>query len=152
MISSTGESARVAEPQCGRRIAWTLRKSWRGPLVRVDWSELTAFNIVSLFHQKQRGVKLMVMIDQNDDRLRLWRAPPSKLVSDCGGFSSDRQRPPAGTDGLCETKHLVSTKACRALSPMNPWTHYCREDAVEQLAWSSHVEIGKDMQSWQRQA
>ena len=30
MISSTGKLARVAAPQRGRRIAWTLGESWRG--------------------------------------------------------------------------------------------------------------------------
>jgi hypothetical protein len=109
MISSGSTLARVAAPQRGRQIVWVLGKKLERPLVGPDWPALTAFSIVSLFHQKRRGVKVVMMIDWNSDRLGLGRAPPSKLVSDYSGFSSDRPPWPAGTDGLRETKQLRST-------------------------------------------
>jgi hypothetical protein len=62
-----------------------------------------------------------MMIDQDDDQVGRRRAPPSKLVCDCCGFSTDEQSWPAGTDGLHETKQLVSTTARRELLPMNSW-------------------------------
>lgn len=67
------------------------REKLERPLTRPDWPALTAFSIVTMFHRKQRGVQVVMMIDQNHDQLGRRRAPPSKLVTDCGGLSSDMQ-------------------------------------------------------------
>lgn len=109
--------ARVAAPQRVRRIDLDAREKLERPLVRLDWPALTAFGIASLFHQKQRGMKVAMMIDQNEDRLERRRAPPSKLVLDYGGFSSDMQSRPAGNDGLQQAKHHRSKER----SPTNLW-------------------------------
>ena len=61
------------------------------PMVRADWPALTAFGIVSLFHQKQRGVKVVMMIDQKVDPVGRRRAPPARLVSDYSGLSMRKQ-------------------------------------------------------------
>ena len=124
----------------GCAAAWTTdrldaREKLERPLVRADWPALTAFSMVGLFHQKQRGVKVVMMIDQSDDRVGRRHAPPSKLVSDCSGFSSDRQWPSAGTDGLRETKHLVSTVARRGWMPMNLWVCGRMQNIVETASW-----------------
>jgi hypothetical protein len=64
MISSGRESPRVTAPQRGQRIDLDSREKLERPLVRPDWPALTAFGIVSMFHKKQRGVKVVRMIDQ----------------------------------------------------------------------------------------
>ena len=56
-----------------RLDAWEKLESL---LARVDWLTLTAFSIVSPFHRKRCFVKLVMMIDQNNDRLERRRAPP----------------------------------------------------------------------------
>lgn len=52
-----------------RLAARLLGKSWSGCCYDHDWLALTAFGIVTLFHQKQREVQVVMMIDQNDDQL-----------------------------------------------------------------------------------
>ena len=84
----------------GCAAAWTTdrldaREKLERPLARADWPALTAFSIVGLFHQKQRGVKVVMMIDQNDDRLGRRRAPHQCLSLIAVGSAvtgSDRQR------------------------------------------------------------
>lgn len=67
------------------------RQKLERPLIRPDWPALTAFGIVPCFIRNSAACKVVMMIDQNDNQLGRRRAPPSKLVSDCGGFSSDMQ-------------------------------------------------------------